>query len=38
MPLGLHIIGRHGDEALVLRASAAFEKAQPWADKRPPIA
>ena len=38
MPIGLHIIGRHGDEALVLRASAAFEKAQPWADKRPPLA
>ncbi|MFQ5934638.1 MAG: amidase, partial [Dehalococcoidia bacterium] len=34
MPVGLHIIGRTGDEATVLRASAAFEKAHPWADKR----
>ena len=38
MPIGLHIIGRHGDEALILRASAAFETMQPWADKRPAMA
>jgi len=37
LPLGLHIIGRRGDEATVLRASAAFEQARPWADKRPPV-
>lgn len=35
LPIGLHIIGRVGDEATVLRASAAFEKAQPWAHKIP---
>jgi len=38
MPIGLHILGRRGDEATVLRASAAFEQVRPWADKRPPIA
>jgi len=38
MPIGLHIIGRHGDEALILRASAAFETMQPCADKRPAMA
>ena len=35
MPIGLHIIGRPGDEATVLAASAAFERARPWADVRP---
>ena len=37
MPVGLHIVGRRGDEATVLRASAAFEEARPWGDLRPPV-
>ncbi len=37
MPIGLHIIGRRGEETTVLRASAAFESARPWAGKRPPV-
>jgi len=37
MPIGLHIIGRRGDETTVLRASAAFEQAHPWASERPPV-
>ena len=37
LPIGLHIIGRKGDEATVLRASAAFEEARLWLDKRPPV-
>ena len=37
LPIGLHIIGRHGDEASVISASAAFEEAKPWATKRPRI-
>ena len=37
MPIGLHIVGRRGDEATVLRASAAFEEARPWAHLRPPV-
>ena len=37
MPIGLHIVGRKGDEETVIAASAAFEKARPWADKRPPV-
>lgn len=37
MPIGLHIVGRKGDEETVLAASAAFERAMPWADKRPPV-
>ena len=35
MPIGLHIIGRRGEEATVLRASAAFEQARPWSQQRP---
>lgn len=35
LPVGLHIVGRWGDEETVLAASKAFEDAQPWADKRP---
>jgi len=35
LPIGLHIIGPHGAEALVLQASAAFEEARPWIQKRP---
>ena len=37
MPIGLHIIGRRGEEATVLRVSAAFEEARPWAQHRPPV-
>ena len=37
LPIGLHIIGRRGDEATVLRASAAFEQARPWLHHRPPV-
>ena len=36
LPVGLQIVGRRFDEATVLRAGAAFEAAQPWADRRPP--
>ncbi len=37
MPIGLHIVGRKGEETNVLGASMAFEQARPWADKRPPV-
>ena len=36
LPVGLQIVGRWRDEVGVLRAAAAFEAAQPWADRRPP--
>ena len=34
MPVGLHVIGKAGDEATVLRASAAYEEAHPWGEAR----
>ena len=37
LPIGIQIIGGLEDEVTVLRASAAFEEARPWADKRPPV-
>jgi aspartyl-tRNA(Asn)/glutamyl-tRNA(Gln) amidotransferase subunit A len=37
LPVGLQIIGRHLDDPLVLRASAAYEAAAPWRDKWPPL-
>jgi aspartyl-tRNA(Asn)/glutamyl-tRNA(Gln) amidotransferase subunit A len=37
LPLGLHAIGRRGEDGLVLRASARFEEARPWQDKHPPL-
>jgi len=33
----LNMTGHHLDDALVLRASAAFEQARPWADKWPAL-
>ena len=37
LPVGLQIIAPRLAEALILRASAAFEAIAPWADKRPPL-
>jgi amidase len=37
LPVGLQIVGRWRQEAMVLRAAAAFEAAAPWADKIPPV-
>jgi len=37
LPVGLQIVGRRHADHTVLAASAAFEAAQPWADRRPPI-
>lgn len=37
LPVGMQIIGRHLDDATVLKASAAFERARPWADKWPAL-
>ena len=37
LPIGLQIVGKLEDEVTVLRASAAFEEAKPWAHKHPPV-
>jgi aspartyl-tRNA(Asn)/glutamyl-tRNA(Gln) amidotransferase subunit A len=35
LPVGLQIVGRRHADRTVLAASAAFEAACPWADRRP---
>ena len=37
LPVGLQIMGRHLDDPLVLRASAAFEAVRPWAHRWPQL-
>ena len=37
LPTGMQIIGRRYDDLTVLRLAAAFEKARPWMDRRPPL-
>ncbi len=37
MPVGLQLIGDYDDDATVLRASRAFEKARPWVGARPAV-
>ena len=37
MPIGLHVVGRRGCEETVIAASAAFERAKPWIQHRPPV-
>jgi aspartyl-tRNA(Asn)/glutamyl-tRNA(Gln) amidotransferase subunit A len=38
LPFSLQIVGRLFDDATVLRAGDAYEKATPWRDKRPLLA
>lgn len=37
LPVGLQIVGRWHQDTDVLRAAAAFEALQPWAQHRPPL-
>ena len=37
IPVGVQLVGRYGDEATVLAASAQLEQAMPWKDRRPAI-
>ena len=38
LPVGLQIVGRRLEDALVLRAAATLEALRPWAARRPPEA
>ena len=37
LPFSLQIIGRHGDESLVMQAGCAYEEATEWHKQRPPV-
>lgn len=37
LPIGVHVLGRFGDEATLIRLAAQIEAARPWADRLPPI-
>ena len=37
LPVGSQLVGRDLDEALLLRLAGQLERAQPWADRVPPV-
>lgn len=37
LPIGVHVLGRFGDEATLIRLAAQIEAARPWADRRPAV-
>ena len=37
LPIGVHFLGRFGDEATLLRLAAQLEQARPWAQVLPSV-
>lgn len=37
LPIGMHFVGRYGDEATLFRLAGQLEEAAPWSDRTPPI-
>ena len=38
LPIGVQFVGRFGDEATLFRLAGQLERAQPWMQRRPPLA
>jgi amidase len=36
LPIGVHFVGRYGDEATLFRLAGQLEQAQPWGERRAP--
>lgn len=37
LPIGVHVLGRFGDEATLFRLAGQLEAARPWTDRRPQV-
>jgi amidase len=37
LPVGVHFLGRFGDEATLFRVAAQLEQARPWSGRTPPV-
>jgi amidase len=37
LPIGVHFLGRYGDEATLFQLAGQLERARPWADGRPSV-
>jgi amidase len=37
LPIGMHFVGRYGDEATLFRLAAQLEQARSWANRVPPV-
>jgi amidase len=37
LPIGVHFMGRYGDESTLFKLASQLEKAKPWAEKKPQV-
>src|SRR6476659_1958058 len=37
LPIGVHLLGRFGDEATLLRLAGQLEAVRPWSQRIPPV-
>lgn len=37
LPIGVHFLGRYGEDGRLFQLAAQLERARPWSDRRPPV-